>query len=280
MACSGSFAGSYFFWAFLSGCFIGFAFGRLTARVPRGDVRSRNWKWVAVPMYASLGVLLALAAAFVPSSFCIEPVKLRVSPAFLDLRILYTFIAGLVPAFAGLRFKRAVGIPLLVILSLSAAMAVSLKYPWRRAEPGVRVAEVRLLSIAAGKRSIEFAPDSGGTYFYELGSPGIQFKVTTLVTSDYYFFVDRPFMYRWETISAADGYKVVAEGSRTSIALPNHREGGSSFQAWLQRMSEILPGWDSYILTIEADRMLPFFRYGILLDGEGGPRIELMKLEH
>ena len=272
MACSGSWAGSHFFWAFLSGCFMGFALGRLTMRIPQGDARSRNWKWVAVPMYATWGVLLALAAAFVPSSFCVEPVKLRVSPAFLDLRILYTFAAGVVPAFAGLRFKKSVGIPLLVVLSLASAMAVSLKYPWRRLETDRPVAEVRLLSISAGRRSIEFTPDSGGTYFYELDGPGVRIEVTTLVTSDYYFFTEKPAMYRWSSVGAA-------EGSGEHIALPNDRDGNSRFQMWLQSIGESLPGWESRILALESDRLLPLFKYGIFLDGEGGPRIELMTPE-
>ncbi len=269
MTCNGSFAGSFFFWATLSGCFTGFALSRLTRPAVRGSVLSHNWKWIAFSSYLSVGVLLALAAAFVPSSFCIEPVGIRVSPAFLDIRILYIFLAGLVLGFVGLGFKRAAGIPLLVILALVTTMAISITYPWRPVDRDRPVAEVRLLSIASGRRSIEFTPDSGDTYFYELDGPGIRFRVITLDVSDYYFFVEKPFMYRFDSVSAAGNDKV-------TVSLDNHRTAGSSFQKWLQHIGVMLPGWDAVPLTVEADRLLPLFRYAIYLTGENGPRIELV----
>jgi hypothetical protein len=273
MACSGSFITSYFFWAALSGLFVGFALSRLMRFPARSEDRVRNWKWIMFSLYLSTGVILAFCAAFIPSSLCTAPRRLRVDPAFLDLRILYLAAGTAAAGFLSLRFKRAAGLPLLFIVVVGVAAIPAIKYPWRRINPDAPVAELRVLSIVDGKRSIEFTPDHGDTYFFELPSNGITVEVAVLRTSDYYFFVDRPVMYRLKSISPVGGDEAVFLSSD-----PSNGAGGG-FQYWLQNLALRFPAWNVDSLSISTEKLLPLFRYAVFVEGGDGPSIKLIQPE-
>ena len=275
MTCSGSFITSYFFWALLSGLFIGFALSRILRFPARTDDRAKNWKWIMFSLYLSAGVILAFCAAFIPSSACTAPRRLRVDGAFLDLRILYLAAGAAAAGFLGLRFKRSAGLPLLFIAVAGAAAIPAVKYPWRRIDPEAPAAELRVLSIVDGKRGIEFTPYYGDTYFFELPPNGITVEAAVLRTSDYYFFIDRPVMYRLKSVSPFRGDKVVFLSSSESSG------AGGKFQNWIQNLALRLPGWEVESLNIGAEKLLPLFRYAVYVGGGDGesPSIKLVQPE-
>jgi hypothetical protein len=271
MSCSGSFITSYFFWAIPAGLFAGFAMSRLLRFPARSDIDARHWKWITFSLYLSAGVLFALCGAFIPSTVCSTPQRLRVSPEFLDHRILTTAGAAALAGLLGLRFKRVAGLPLLLLISVGTGAIPVIRHPWRQFEEGAPVAEVRLLSISNGNRSIEFNPRDGDTYFVELPGNGIEVEITVLQASDYYFFVDKPMMYRLKSIAPPGGseqvYNVVDEGG----------DAGKRFQAWLQSNMQRLPGWDVRSIHVTANVLLPLFRYAVDLGGKDGPEIRLVR---
>ena len=273
MTCSGSFATSYFFWAALSGLFTGFAFSRLLRFPARTDDKAKNWKWIMFSLYLSAGVILAFCAAFIPSLLCATPRRIRVDNTFLDFRILYFAAGAAAVGFLSLRFKRAAGLPLLFIIVAGSAAIPALKYPWRRLSPEIPAAELRVLSVVDGKRSIEFTPHAGDTYFFELPQNGIAVEAAILRASEFYFFVDRPVMYRLESVSPFDG------GDFVSFSSIGSSDAGGKFQNWLQNLALWLPSWEVESLSIRTEKLLPLFRYAVYLGGEEGPSIELVQPE-
>jgi len=271
MVCNGSFITSHFFWAIPAGLFTGFALSRLLRFHRRSDIRARHWKWIMFSFYLSMAVVLALCAAFIPSSFCSDPPGLRVSRNFLDLRILAMAAGSAVAGLLGLRFKRSAGLPLLFLLALGLSAIPVVRYPWRHYDTAVPLAEFRLLSITSGGRSIEFTPHSGDTYFVEMTGTGIAVNLDVLSTSDYYFFADKPLMYRLRSISPAGNEEI-----SYSLA-ENAGKAGKNVQAWIQQKMQNLPGWEVYSISAQTERLLPLFRYAVYLNEESRPEIRLMQ---
>ncbi len=271
MTCSGSFVTSYFFWAMLSGLFVGFAISRLMRFLPMSDVKARHWKWIMFSFYLSVGIILALCAAFVPSSLCSVPRKLRVSQDFLDQRILYFAAAAAVAGLLGLRFKKAVGLPLVFVIAIGVVAVPILRQPWYRMEPGEPVAELRVLAFVDGKRSIEFTPRGGDTYFLQVPGTGITVEAAVLQASDYYFFIDKPQMYRLNGIAPA------GSGAQVPVLANDQGDAAGRFQEWLQKIAQHLPGWEVKSLRAESLLLLPLFKYNVYLAGEDGPAVKLVQ---
>ena len=269
MSCSGSFASSYHFWAMLSGLFVGFSISRFLRFPASKDLKARHRKWIMFSFYLSAGVILALCAAFVPSLVCALSRRVRVSAAFLDYRLLYSAAGAAIAGFMGLRFKKAVGLPLLLIVAIGAGAVPALRHPWRRVEAGTPVAELRLLAITNGMRSIEFTSRDGDTYFFEISGNGITVEAEVLRTSDYYFFIDRPEMYRLKRVSDARG----DDGIHLFTKDPD--DAGGRFREWLQSLAREFPGWYVEPLLATTERLLPLFRYSVYLGGEEGAVIKL-----
>ncbi|MBN1686567.1 MAG: hypothetical protein JW852_07915, partial [Spirochaetales bacterium] len=217
--------------------------------------------------------ILALCAAFIPSYLCSAPRRLGVSATFLDFRLLYFWVAAAVAGLMGLRFKKAVGLMLLLIVAIGVAAVPVLKHPWRRLESEMPVAELRLLGIKDGMRSIEFTPRDGDTYFLEIPGNGITVGAEALRTSDYYFFIDKPAMYRLKTVSAA------GEGEAVQIFTKESHDTGGKLQEWLQNLARRLPGWEVEPLLATAERLLPLFRYSVYLGVEEGATVRLERPE-
>jgi hypothetical protein len=274
MTCSGSFATSFFFWTLLSGLCLGFAISRLVRFSGSSDEKAKLAKWTMFSLYLSAAVILAICAAFIPSSVCSQPRRLRVDTTFLDVRLLYLALGAAAVGLLALRFKRAAGLPMLFIVVVGAVAIPAVKYPWSALSADTPVAELRVLSAVDGKRSIEFTPSGGDTYFFELPGTGVAVGAMVLHTSDYYFFVERPAMYRLTHISPL----VPDDGASVNLMSDGAVSGdpGGKFQSWLQNLFLKLPGWKVSFLTIESDRLLPLFKYAVFLGGQDGPAITLV----
>jgi len=91
----------------LAALFAGAAASRATMRTgnKRDPGKARTRKWVVTCVYLSIAVVIGLVAVFVPG-----PEKMN------DVRLAWVAAVAVVLAFCALRFKRALGIPVIVVL--------------------------------------------------------------------------------------------------------------------------------------------------------------------
>ena len=125
----------------LAGLLIGAAGSRATVRLglSRDDLlfsRARSRKWTAVAAYAALGLVAGLLAVFLPGP-----------QAILHVRWLYVFGVVAILGFLGLRFKRSVGV-LMVVVAVAGVVAIVGLIGTVRALTGEReLATVQVLSV-------------------------------------------------------------------------------------------------------------------------------------
>ena len=118
-------------WIVLAGLFVGAAASRATMRTARSrnPERARTRKWVFACVYLSVAVVLGLLAVFIPG-----PARI------MDVRLAWAAAAAAVLAFAVMRFKKAPGIPVVVLLCPSCSCSgsfcrASAPLPVRRRSP-------------------------------------------------------------------------------------------------------------------------------------------------
>lgn len=275
MACSGAYIGSYFFWAALSGAFLGFALSRVTRFATRygSPERIRSWKWIFFSIYASTSVILALAGAFLSSSLCKSPFRLGVSEEFLDDRIAYMFGASTVLSFFSLRFKRAVGILILFLLFVATIASGLMLYPWEAPMDNSPIAQFRVLSQDDEGMSVEIISSKHDSMFQRISGGGLQIHGLLLSAADYYFFIKKPFLIRLTGFSHMGGKDPNNLPSSPGLGI---WERGRS---WLQEQMSFVPGWRIRPVVITGEALVPLFRYGIYARDNFGLYIQLEESE-
>ncbi len=139
-------------WAILAGLFVGAAAARAAAptRHRKDPERARARKWVSACALFSIAIVMALLGVFIPG-----PSKV------VDIRLAWAAGIAAVVGFGALRFRKAVGIPVLVLL---AALVVSLGLFFQsiRAFTGeTEIASVRVISVAASSMRLGLSPRGG-----------------------------------------------------------------------------------------------------------------------
>ena len=136
-------------WVVLAGFFVGAAASRATAQDPQqaDPDKARTRKWVSACILLSVAVILGLLAVFVPGA-----AKIR------DPRLLWAAGGAAVVAFAATRFKKALGIPIVVLL-LAVIIVFGLFLQSIRAFTGeTEIAAVKVLSSTSSSMKLELVP--------------------------------------------------------------------------------------------------------------------------
>ena len=153
-----------------------------------------------------------------------------------------------------------------------ATAAISLRYPWGSLDVNTPIAEFRILAIQDNRKSVEFTAGCGDPVFVEIVGEGVTVGVRTLRTGDYYFFTDKPYMYRFAGLYSASSPEGTSDLSSRSVD-----NFATRYQRWIQRLATRLPGWQSELLEIRTERLLPFFKYAVFLGDDNDLRIELIR---
>ena len=245
MGCSGAFTDSPFFWAVLSGAFLGMAVSRSTMRTlskpdPEG---ARNWKWIFLSLYLSAAILSALGGAFLTG-----PERV------VDIRLLVVLgVTALVFALA-FRFKRAFGIACLGLVFLGTAyFLVALDghvcYP-----PGSEILRFRVISTSTEETRIEILHPDATSEFITVDGRQVALGLERLTASEVYFFAARPAYYRM-----------------LGFAPDPSLESGSRLSRSLRR----LPGWEYSRMITAAVVVQELWTYAAIL--ESGDRVGIIR---
>jgi hypothetical protein len=223
-----------FFWTSLSGLFAGAALSglRLFAR------RERKGSSVSAPLFATAAVAAAAAGFFLAGA-----------EAFLHPPVLYFLGAALVLGFFSLSFKRAVGIPLLIILGCMAFLSALALSPWKPVAGTVAIVSIRPLSqVNPSGFSYEIGVGSEEPKFALLSEGDLAVPVEVLSFPEWYFFLSARHFYRCIGGTLCDTVSGDGEGGDPSWALlfPGARSERLSaapvqpilLEAWVLQISE------------------------------------------
>jgi hypothetical protein len=190
-------------WVVLAGICIGGAVSRATRRLRPGrePEKARTRKWVSVCLLFSLAVSLALAALFLPG-----PSRIA------DPRLAWAGGGSAVVAFAAFRFRKALGIPVLV---LCIAFAVSLGLFLRsiRAFTGeTEIATVRVISTStvtggvsgSSTMSLELVPRGENPVVLSMKGEYFAPIVKVVIFDDLLVFLGAKTWYRFEGMTSFD----------------------------------------------------------------------------
>ncbi len=257
-----------FFWVTLSAIFFGASLARATRRVPKSLVRerARSIKWTLVTVYLSIAIVFSLCAVFIPG-----PEKI------LDIRIVYLFSVVSVVFFLVLRFRKAIGAPLL-ILSFIAVLSLMLFLQAFSSFTGEReIASVRVLEAANDTMKLEVTRNERETVIVSLKGEYFAPIVKEVIFDDWYVFLGAKTWYRFEGVTAfsfvKEGSKRVLKQTDTGYYFPFPTGISERLYGYYEKYESYIPGVKTVQIDISAKRARKMATYSLLLQNDGGIQI-------
>jgi hypothetical protein len=248
-------------WAILAGLFVGAAVARAASRTRhrRDPDRARARKWVVACVLFSIAIIAALLGVFIPG-----PSKV------VDIRLAWAAGIAAVAAFGALRFRKSLGIPVLVLLVASAVL-LGLFFQSIRAFTGeTEIASVRVISVASSSMRLEISPRDGEPAL--LTMDGVYFApiVKIVIFDDLLVFLGARSWYRFEGMTSFD--MNLRQGS-TDFRFP--RPSGISEKLWtiFEQNETRIPGVKTVQIEMPSKRAAEFATYGIMVQNDGGVEV-------
>ncbi|MGA2480900.1 MAG: hypothetical protein ABSG63_19320 [Spirochaetia bacterium] len=256
-----SFFGSPFPWVVLAGLLIGAAVSRATMRTAnrRNPERARTHKWVFSCLYLSLAVIFGLLALFIPG-----PSRI------LDVRLAWTAGGAAVLAFVVMRFKKALGIPITVLV-LAVLLLFGLFLQSLRAFTGeTQIATVRVISVDNASMKLELAPRGGQPVMLSMDGQYFAPIVKVVIFDDFFVFMGAKTWYRFEGMTSFDGN---LRQRNSDYRFP--RSAGMSEQIWafFEQNESRIPGVKTAQIELAMKKAREFARYAIMVQNDGGVEI-------
>jgi hypothetical protein len=255
-------AASPFPWVVGAGLFFGAAVASAAARVSgrKDPERARTRKWVAACVLFSIAILLGLGALFIPG-----PSKIQ------DMRLAWAAGVAAVFAFAALRFKKALGIPIVVLLAV-AAITTGLFLRSVRAFTGeTEIGVVRVIGVEGASMRLELIPRERDPVL--LTMDGVYFSpiVKVVIFNDLFVFLGAKTWYRFEGLTSFD--RNLRQGSSDyRFAQPS----GISDKLWslFEANDTRIPGVKTAQIELVMKKAKEFASYSIRIQNDGGVLIE------
>ncbi len=260
-----------FFWIFLAGLFFGAALKSATIIPSRksNPEKARRNKWFFFCIYASLAVAAALGGIFIPGP-----------DRILDLRLAFVFAAVSTMAAAGLRFKRACGIPLLCVGLLCSFAVLLYMRNWIAVTEGEIIARVRILSSVPAETKIEVFSSDGipiakdkpkeTSWFLSLKGESFAPIIDILRVPDLLFFFGGTDFFRLSGFeSYAGGGKNDGDAQR-GVLVPVPRSEPTACEKFIEPGIVQVPGIVHYMKTGIPVRYRVFDTYALRYSREEG----------
>jgi hypothetical protein len=264
-----AFATDPFPWILLASVFLGAAVSRATRRTSnrRDPDRARTWKWILVCMWLSLAVVLAAGGVLVPG---VERI--------LDVRLAFVAAAGFALTFVATRFRKALGIPVLVLL-VAAIAAVALFFQSLRAFTGeTEIARVNVLSADGAGMRLEVVPkgrpsalvDLKGTYFAPV--------VKVVIFNDAWVFLGARTWYRFVGIASYDVREEMPQQAGEPWRLPQPTGISATLWSAFESFQGKIPGVratqiDVVLKRADAAPGKPSRSFSVRVQNDGGVEV-------
>ena len=259
-------------WLALAGIFAGAAVSRASVRTRhrRNPERARTVKWVLFCIYLSVGIILAVVAVFVSGPGGIADPRLGIA-------------AGIAAAlsFGATRFKKALGIPVLVLI-IACAVLVGLFLQSIKAFTGETViAAVRVISVDGGSMRLELIPRDAEPVLLTLEGDYFAPIVKVVIFDDMLVFLGAKTWYRFEGMTS---FRLIKDDTgyrfrQGSTDFYFHHAPGISEDLWhfFEANEKGIPGVKT--AQVEMDLKRPdaqareFATYDIVVRNNGGVEI-------
>jgi hypothetical protein len=258
-----------FTWIALAGLFFGAAISRVSRpvasyqkrrnrsrrRLRRGvaaaeRIRARMWTLFFLGLSAS--VLAVLSAVFVPG-----PEKI------LDPKLPWMFGMSALLAFVMLRFKRSIGIPMLMLLCVAALFLNIALEPWTFIRQETTILQFRALAVNQDSLDMELTIPrlSSSKSFVHVTGQTVRPGFDTLEFTPYLFFLGGTVAYRNAGLNSAEGARVPA--SSTGNSFPERVTG------YFASHTSAIPGVQLRLVDVRPVAPFPFEIFSVVLAPDG-----------
>ena len=259
-------------WIALAAVFVGAAVSRASARTGnrRNPERARTAKWVLFCIYLSLGIVLAVIAVFVSGPGGIADPRLGVMAGIVALL-----------SFGATRFKRALGIPVIVLVVACAALAGLFLQSIRAFTGETTIAAVRVISTTDGAMRLELIPRDSEPVLLTMDGDYFAPIVKVVIFNDLLVFFGARTWYRFEGMTS---FKLVKDDTgyrfqQGSTDFYFHHPAGISEDLWrlFEANEKRIPGVKT--VQVEMDLKKPeaaaqeFSTYDIVVRNNGGVEV-------
>jgi hypothetical protein len=268
-------------WIFVAAVFLGAAVSRATRRTanrPDPD-RARTRKWVLCCVWLSLAILAAVGAVLVPGS---ERLVRRVDGTLrlVEPLLPWVALAGFAIAFLATRFRKALGIPV-VVLALVAVIALGLFFQSVRAFTGeTEIATVKALAVADARMRLEVQPEGRPSEMVDLDGDQFAPVVKVVIFDDLWVFLGARTWYRFVGLISFTTEGGLPRQSDTVWKLAQPSGISEALWAWFEQNEERVPG----VKTVQTDVVLKKVQgrslgtWSVKIQNDGG--VEVVPLLH
>ncbi len=258
---AGALAASPLPWVVLAGIFLGAAASRATRRLRAGrdPERERTRRWVAVCLLLSIAVIFGLAAVFLPGPSRVQDARL----AGVGGEVAFV-------AFAALRFRKALGIPVL-ILAIAFAAALGLFLQSIRAFTGeTEIAAVRVIGAGGSSMRLEVVPRGGDAVLLTMKGDYFAPIVKVVIFDDLLVFLGGKTWYRFEGMTSFD---TNLRQQDTDYRFPRPPGISEAVWAFFEANEARVPGVKTAQIEMTMKRARDLASFEIRVQNDGGVEI-------
>jgi len=262
-------------WVFAAAVFLGAAASRATRRTANRPDPHRAWtrKWVLFCLWLSLGFLAAVAAVLVPGS---ERLLARGSDGALRLvepMLPWIALAGFAIAFLATRFRKSLGIPVIVV-GLVAVIALGLFFQSVRAFTGeTEIASVKALTVADGTMRLEVLPRGEPPQLVDLEGDQFAPVVKVVIFDDLWVFLGARTWYRFVGIVSFTTKNGLPVQSATAWAVPRPVGISETLWSWFAANEERVPGVKTAQTDIVLKKVRSLGSWAVRVQNDGGVEV-------
>jgi len=258
---STTFLSSPVIWVALAGIFLGAAISRATTRTRnrKRPERAHTVKWVLFCLWLSVAVVLGLLAVFVPGS-----------ERILDPRLAWVAGVAMVVSFGVLRFKKALGIAVVVLLVAVGVVGWAFLQSIHAFTGETEIASVRVIDVGSSDMRLEVVPRGAmpvlltmkGTYFAPI--------VKVVIFDDLLVFLGAKTWYRFEGITSFDQNM---RQQSTDYRMPVPVGISDAVWTFFERNEAHVPGVKTTQIEMTLKRAQAFESFRVMVENDGGVEI-------
>jgi hypothetical protein len=260
------FYNNVFFWIIVCGLFFGAALGRMTRFLPANERRdkARNRKWIFVTVYFSLAVAAFLFGLLLPG-----PEKIQ------DIRLLYFFGGSAFVAFFAVRFKKSVGLPILVLSSLLVIMVMLFFQAITAFTGETEIARLKVLSLKDEGMKVELSlPGNPKSELVDLQGEYFAPVAKIVVFDDYLVFFGARTYYRFLGLSsfkAAKTGEIPVQATIYNLARPSGLS--ETVYSFFEQNEKSIPGVKTVQMDMNVKRARELETYRVMVQNDGGVEV-------